>query len=301
MKPYLAAALLLGATGLSAQETVTLRMAPPAGQVNRYRTVIETFVSPAPRPGVDTAQPMLRNTMYQTRTVQAAMGENRTIVEVIDSMQSESPAMAAMGSGGPGGGMGGGPGGGRGMGGQMAEMMRGLTTTMQMDSRGRVVSFEVSGGNFPPQFADRMRSAQRPNSGFSLPAGPVRVGESWTDTSTMTVGGGRGPGQPAAQRTTFRLERIENRAGARVAVISVTGTLTPAAPAGPPPAAGSGGPGGGPGGMRGATSPLSGGAVTGEVQYDLTNQRSLTSDLLVTATMGEMTARTRITTALLGG
>ena len=60
---------------------------------------------------------------------------------------------------------------------------------------------------------------------FTLPEGPVRVGDTWTATETMPMGPGTG-GRTATLQVTYRLERIGSEGGARVAVISMNGEVT---------------------------------------------------------------------------
>ena len=64
---------------------------------------------------------------------------------------------------------------------------------------------------------------------FILPAQPVRPGDTWTD-STSVNGNGTDPAMTV--RGTFKLDRVEQRGGARVAVVTWTGTMTTSGPMG---------------------------------------------------------------------
>jgi uncharacterized protein DUF6263 len=154
-------------------------------------------------------------TMFQTRTLSAVTGDTLTFTEMIDSARSEMPAMPQMAA----------------MAGQMGSMMRGMQTTTKMDNRARIFDVQVSGG--PMAAMGGAGGAGGPGGGrrgmmgggggggrnmvFVLPAGRVRPGDTWSD-STKIAGQN---GQPDGMfRGTFRLERVERG----VAIVSFNGT-----------------------------------------------------------------------------
>jgi hypothetical protein len=261
----------------SAQESVLLRMDPPAGQATRYRIEMQVWMSMSGMPGmremmqgqqVDTTQPMMVQTIFTTDSVRSVEGDVRAISTVIDSVQMDWPGMPMM----------------RQMGGNMAGMMRGMTTIRRMDSRGRVISTEITSmggmGNMPGMGRGG-RYGMGGSRSLALPEGPVRVGDTWTSVDTTQVPAGPGGQTNATARMTYRLERLERQGRARVAVISVRGELEAAS------------------GEQMAT----GGSMSGEVRVDLGARRmvGMTMEMSVRVqnpqTGGEMPVRTRIVTS----
>lgn len=208
---------LVAAAPLVSQQPVLLRINASQGQVNRYQTVVETFMQGGPMAamGGDPNQPFQRMTMFNTRTLTSIVADTLVYSEVVDSARMESPAMpqaaAFMGN--------------------IAQQMRGMTTTTKMDRRARIFDSEVTGGPFGaggqggqggPGGGRRGGMGGGGNSGknmvFVLPADPVRPGDSWSDS--LVIEGD--PGQPNSTfRATFRFERMEGR----VAVVSLNGSL----------------------------------------------------------------------------
>ena len=154
-----------------------------------------------------------------------------------------------MGGGGPPG-MGGGPGGPGGPGGGPGRGPRGM----------------MGGGN------------NRGPSPFILPPQPVRPGDTWTDS--MTTGGGDNADQPTMSvQGTFKLDRVDNRGGSRIAVITWSGTMTTSTPRGPQV-------------MN----------VIGEIAIDLTGHRLSSMDMNMSGTMqspqGSIPMRVHMTQAV---
>lgn len=217
MSPRHAVALaiaLVAATPLVAQQPVLLRLNAAQGQVNRYQMVVETYMQGGPMAamGGDPSQPFQRMTMFNTRTLTSIVADTLVYSEVVDSARMESPAMpqAAAFMGG------------------VAQQMRGMTTISKMDRRARIFDTEVTGGPFGaggqggPGGGRRGMGGGGGNSGknmvYILPAGPVRPGDTWSDS--MVIEGEAG--QPNTNfRATFRLERMEGQ----VAVVSLNGSI----------------------------------------------------------------------------
>jgi len=191
-------------------ETVLLRLHGRAGQSRHVRVAVESFVhfGAGEPPSGDSARPIMRMIQFATESVTAVSGDTMTVALVTDSSRTEMTGLAVPGA--------------------MLDSLdsRGLTVTTRMDSRGRVFSAEIKG---TARMEERMASIRRMLPGVDtsgeasrgtftrLPDRPVRVGETWADTSSMP----RALGIPAgAVVATFRLERIEIRGGHRIAVIS---------------------------------------------------------------------------------
>jgi len=226
---YAVSLLALAATAAGAQEPVLLRIGGQPGRANRYQTVMETFMRGGPMAAMmnpDTNVPFSRMTMQSTRTLTAVTGDTLNFSEVIDSAAMEMPAMPQMAA----------------MMGGVAGMMKGRTTVTRMDNRGRIFSTEVTGGAMAGMGGGPGGPGGRGGRGgmmgggnnnrpapFILPAQPVRPGESWTDSTSF---GGNGTDPAVSVRGTFKLERVEQLGGSRVAVVSWNGTMTTTGPMG---------------------------------------------------------------------
>jgi len=189
-----------------AQE-VLLRFTPPVGNVVRYRTVTQTWTAGMSR---DTTVPTTQMTMYTTRTVTGMDGTARVVTTVVDSTKNEMPAMGPMGA----------------FAARMArDVMRGMSITQKIDERGRILSTEVT----PPQGVQGQaaQGAARNTGriGPALPERPVHPGDTWTDTMVSSSSAGRGQQIETTILLTLKLERVEQQAGTRVAIISMNGTV----------------------------------------------------------------------------
>jgi hypothetical protein len=210
---------LVAAVPLAAQQAVTLRINAPRGQVTRYQTVVETFMQGGPMAamGGDPSQPFQRMTMFNTRTLTNIVADTLVFTEVVDSARMETPAMPQAAA----------------MMGQMASRMAGMTTVTKMDRRARIFDTEVTNN---PLAASGQAGQGGPGGGrgrggmgggggnqsknmvFILPPGPVRPGDTWSDS--MVIEGENG--QPASTfRATFRFERMDGQ----VAVVGMNGTM----------------------------------------------------------------------------
>ena len=231
-------ALAMAGAAARAQEPVLLRISGTPGQANKYQMVNEMYVlgGQMAMMAPDTTVPFTRTTIYSTRTLLGSAGDTLTFQEVIDSAKMESPAMPQMGA----------------MMGAQIQMMKGQTTTTKMSNRGRVYSSDVSGGmaamggpgggpgmggpggrpgmGGPGRRPGGMGGGNRGGrSPLLLPEQPVRPGDTWSDSMNIDASGD----QPAQSiRGTFKLERVDNRGGARVAVISWNGVMTTTTPMG---------------------------------------------------------------------
>jgi hypothetical protein len=188
-------------------QPVLLRFNPPVGNVVHYRAVTQTWTAGMSR---DTTVPTTQMTVYTTRTVTGMDGAARVVTTAVDSTKNEMPGMGPMG----------------GFAARLArDVMRGMTITQRIDERGRILSSEVT----PPQGmqAQAAQGAARNTGrvGPALPEGPVSPGATWTDTMVSSSAAGRGQQTETTILLTLKLERVEQQAGARVAVISMNGTV----------------------------------------------------------------------------
>jgi hypothetical protein len=274
-----------------AQERVTFRFTPPMGQVSRYRMENTTWMQNPMMPSGDPSQPTMIMRAWTTQTITAVEGTVRTQRTVTDSMTMDMPGMAAMM-----------PPQARDMMNQQFQNMRGMAVVQRIDERGRTQSVQVEGGNLPPMAREQMNQAGGMGGGFGrggmpiFPEQGVRVGETWTDSQTISMdGGGMGRGMPggaggrgasAGWNITFRLERVENRAGSRVAVVSFNGTMgaTGQAP-----------------GRQGMGPQSMSGTMSGEFLVDLGRSRLHGMRMEMNAQMGQMgTMRSQMNMELIG-
>lgn len=191
-------------------EAVLLRLRGEVGQIRHLRTTMDNYMhfGPGAPPSGDSARPAMRMIQFTTETVTAISGDTVTVVLVTDSSRMDMtglPVPAAVFD---------------------SLDSRGLTITTRMDRRGRAFSTETRGA---ARLEARMASVRQMLPGIDssrdasrgaytrLPDRPVRVGETWADTSAMPRSLGSSAGVVVA---TWRFERIELRGGRRIAVIS---------------------------------------------------------------------------------
>jgi hypothetical protein len=107
--------------------------------------------------------------------------------------------------------------------GGMGDMLRGMTTTQHVDPRGHVLSGEVTPPpGAPPMMAQALRQSGAATRGAAvMPERPIQPGETWSDSMTVPLGGG----QQTVFQVTYKLERVERQAGARIAIVSWQGTV----------------------------------------------------------------------------
>jgi len=189
---------LLAPPALSAQQVV-LRIAPPEGQVSLYH--IETHTAIDMTQGSMDAAAVMR----MTATVTAATDTERTIRTVVDSFTINAPGipMPAMPN------------------------IVGSATTIRMTTRGRVLETTYSDPALTQAFGG-MAGPQGSSfqAGMTLPEGPVSPGHEWSDSSTISTDGGQIGTVTVVTHTHYTFEGLSRRAGARIATIGITGTVT---------------------------------------------------------------------------
>ncbi|MGA2384734.1 MAG: hypothetical protein ABSG61_15020 [Gemmatimonadales bacterium] len=190
-----------------AQE-ITLRFAPPVGQVVHYRTITQSWL--AGMGGPDTTVPATQTAMYMTRTVTGMDGDARVVATVVDSSLTEMPGMPGMAA----------------MIARVArDAMRGMTITQKIDARGRVLSSDVKLPQGAPAQSGQGTTRTPGRIGPVFPEGPVHPGDTWTDSMITSTSAGRGQQVESTVRLTLKLERVEQQGGSRVAIVSVNGTV----------------------------------------------------------------------------
>jgi len=205
---------------LSAQ-TVLLRLAPPQGQVTRYQADLDAWLITPLLPASDTAQPTVHVTSFLTRIVTSRDSQRLEFTEHTDSSRLDFPAMRSfMAQGGQG------------------DVLRGMRTVTRMDSRGRqVATMVVEAPNLPAGMPTLIRGvhglviAVARLATVGLPEHPVSPGDTWTDSLSFDMGNTPGMDMMSVQGAgsglaTIRFERIEQRHGARIAVLTAVANAT---------------------------------------------------------------------------
>jgi hypothetical protein len=191
-------ASLVGAPAFS-QESVVLRLDAPVGTTTRYRTETRSW---PPGGSVDSTVPNCVVTDVATESIIALDGDIGTVSTVIESRVTDLS--------------------GTGMGPQLSKVTsgRGRTTVRRIDRRGRTLSTEVTKPGKGVGKGEEV--AEHAGGAFTLPDGPVSVGDTWTAPDTIPGGWGTG-GRIAVVQITYRLERIELAGTGHVAVVSMNG------------------------------------------------------------------------------
>lgn len=194
-------ALLVSSSAAAQEQTVLLRLLPPAGQVSHYRIEAETSVDAAGAGQFSGVQLML-----MSQTVVSVEGDVRVVEMVIDSIGLDGPAAQAMGA--------------------AADLLQGLRSRLRMDTRGRVLETTFPDGGENP-LLERMTSSMEQSmpAAVLLPEDPVEPGASWVDTSAVTMPL-EGASMEIVRNLRYSLVRVEIQDGARHAIISVAGTVT---------------------------------------------------------------------------
>lgn len=234
-KPYLLAAIVCAASAapvLAQQLPVTLRVAARQGQTMRFRTDIESWLNipQLAAQGADTTRPTTAISLFVTRTVAATRGDTAVFRDVVDSATAATPAIAGLTPADAA---------------AAASSMRGMIMLSAVDGRGRLLDYAAGTertGRLDPPVQAMLPQAGLLRAVFAFPAGPVRPGESWSETLT----GGDADGS-LTLAATFTLERTQQAGSSAVAVIGMAGQLG----------------GGGPSGALAAR-------VTGRIEYDMT-------------------------------
>ena len=234
--------LLLSAAPLAAQQGVTFRFTPPVGQVSVYRITTTSDVE------LGTGSRMsVEQMMYMTQRVTARERDVSTVEVTIDSVSMTTSA----GVPGPG------PG----------ERLQGMKSTMRIDALGRLVDIQYEDSTLQrvaAAFAGQLTGGSPGQVLFA--ERPIAPGATWSDTGTTTISMEQGR-MELRRDLTYRLERLEARGRARVAVISVTGTLEQAMSLAD---------------GQGIPAMTSRGAVRGQVSFDLDASRWADHEMVMT-------------------
>lgn len=202
----LLAIAVAGALPAAAQESVLLRLDPPVGQVTRQRLESKMWMQSGTVMPSDTTAPNFTQVMFSTQTVAADSAGIRTITTVIDSSRIDMGPGAPQLPGG-------------------ADLLKGTRTIRRVNAEGDLLSSNTEPGpNVPPMMAGQMSGFGAPPGQQQYPKHPLRVGDTWTDTTTQS-----GQGRSATTVTTLLVEHIEQSAGSQLATISVkAGSSVPA-------------------------------------------------------------------------
>jgi hypothetical protein len=207
----------------SAREAVLLRLQRHPGEARHFQRVMDNYVhlGPGDPPSGDSARPTMHLIQFVTESVTAVSGDTFTIAFISDSNRVAMPGYNLAGAA------------------LDTLVPHGLTMTMRMDSRGRVISVQLERAVLAEGRMATLRmllpgadSSGASNSGTMVhfPDLPARVGEAWGDTAAC----------PRALRgcegglvRTYRLERVEESGGRRIAVISWETDMPPTTVEGP--------------------------------------------------------------------
>jgi hypothetical protein len=183
-----------------AQELFLLRMEAPIGRVMQYHTQTKSWLPGFP---TDSNLPSIVMSDSTTETITGVEGDARTTTIVVVSDRVDTPDLPR-GIHLPG------------------NTWKGMTTVSRIDNRGRILASEIA------QKVQEGAGPRAPHaaSTFTLPEAPVRVGDTWSATETMPTGPGTGNLWTRILQVTYRLERVDLRGAARVAVISMKGAGT---------------------------------------------------------------------------
>lgn len=218
-----AVAILLGtASALAAQEPVQLRFSTAVNRTMQFRTEIDGWVRSPLMPAGDSATPTMHITMFSTRTTIAPDSAGRlSFVDLTDSSRYDMPSMRQyQPSNTPSG-----------------DLMRGMRTQTTMDPSGHgLVTRVLDTPNMPQDLPVLVKGIQSLAvtsirlAMFSLPSAPARPGDTWSDSLKYDQAGAAGLQQTLVSAAgvgvaNYRLERIENRAGRRIAVISAVAQI----------------------------------------------------------------------------
>lgn len=206
LTPVLRLPLAVVATAMACtQQSVKLRDTPPVGQVSRYRMTMQSWVHPPVVAPADSMELILAETVYTTSKVVGRSGGLWTTTMHFDSSRFMSKLPGA----------------------PSGDLLRGVTMRVVVDSLGRRDSTTVT---IPPGANPLVAQGSKivggmGGSGISMPFRAVRVGESWTDSTSTSVPVG-GKSQSFQSRIRYRLERLEHQGGDLVAVLSSRTTVT---------------------------------------------------------------------------
>jgi len=199
-----------------------LRVNPAPGQITRYRTDVDVWLTTQLLVQGDPALPTFRMAMFTNRTATHPDSAMVMFTDVTDSSRFEMPrirdAQPQLASAG--------------------DYMRGMRSETLVDALGRSVSTRVvSAPAMPGDLPVLIRGMQslavagQRLSTFSFPEHPIRPGDVWEDSvrydlgadqsiaPALVTGGGAG-------LASFRFERLDQRGTQRVAVVSASGRVS---------------------------------------------------------------------------
>lgn len=191
------AALALSIAAPTSGQSVTLRIAPPEGQVSRYAMHMETHMRSPMMGGSD--EPFMVADVFTTYSVTGVDGDVREYVTVTDSARFDS-AMPMLS--------------------QNMPDLAGQTQTLRMDTRGRIVEM-VMDDSVSPEAQQVMSQMTGKGFGIELPEEPVSPGDTWTAVQTFETPAA--PGQQMEMRIelAYTLESVEGD----VALIAFEGPI----------------------------------------------------------------------------
>lgn len=188
-------------------DAVRLRFGPPAGTTQHYAIEQHTTMrfEGGPMEGMGQQQVTMR--MFVTQTVTGPTEGGTGVTLTFDSTRLESPGMPVA---------------------QMdaaLQRMRGLTGHLVVDERMKVVgaTFQPVPG-LPRNVGEQLGSTVR-GLVFPFPAGPVGVGDSWTEEIELPLGQLPGNPGPVRSRTTLTLREIRVEEGDSLVVLDVVSTM----------------------------------------------------------------------------
>jgi hypothetical protein len=218
LKHRLTIVLLCGiATPVFAQAPVALRFSQAVNQTTRFRTEVDGWLRTPLMAAGDTTAPTVHITMFSTRTSDPADSAGRFVfIDRTDSSRYDMPALRAL----------------QPQAGASSDLLRGMRTMTTMDRQGRgLVTRILETPNMPQDLPVMVKGIQSLAvttirlAMFSLPEAPARPGDTWSDSLHYDQSGAAGLQQSMVTSSGvgiahYRFERVENRGGARIAVIS---------------------------------------------------------------------------------
>jgi hypothetical protein len=195
----LAASALAAACGGSRGPKVRLRYRPPTGAAYRFALEQHSAFTVARGGGPPVPGPDMTMRVYYTQAVTGPTTGGIGATVTYDSTTVEPAAVAPT-----------------------LERMRGLTSNVVYDERGRVVSARLAAlGAAPSALADGIEKSVR-GTAFPLPDTPVGVGDSWTSEEDQL---GVKVGLPVKARMRFIVKAIQATEGDTTVLIGVERTF----------------------------------------------------------------------------
>lgn len=207
---------------LQAQEPVLLRFSPVVNQTTRFRTEVDGWLQTPLMPAGDTAMPTVHITLFSTRTTDPRDSLGRYVfIDLTDSSRYDMPAVRAL----------------QPQAATNGDLLRGMRTQTTMDAHGRgLLTRVLETPNMPQDLPILVKGIQSLAvttirlSMFSLPEAPARPGDTWSDSLHYDQSASAGLQQSMVTAAgvgiaNYRFERIENRGGQRIAVITTVARI----------------------------------------------------------------------------